>query len=80
MKDTRRAPVQASKGIEYPKPGSRPGTISWEEYLKAFRMYRVNHGSMTPDLLVHRGGLDYDEVVKYLGYEPHTWERIRFDG
>lgn len=67
----RRAPVQG----DWYKLGGKPnGTISWEEYLKAYEVYAHKYGrGQTAERLVERGGFGYDEITQLLGHEPKTW-------
>ena len=70
----RRAPVQADGGV----PSKRvhgPGTIAWEEYLRAWSRYAARYGSdQSAERMVERGGFGWDELCEFLGYEPKTWE------
>jgi len=69
----RRAPVQNDR--EHKKG---PGSISWDEHLKAHSGYVAKWGAQqTAERLAERGGFSYGELVDFLGYEPKTWEPRR---
>lgn len=68
----RRAPVQREyKGKRPDKP---PGTVTWEEHLKAYEGYAARYGtSQSAERLAERGGFGYWEITDMLGHEPETW-------
>jgi len=70
----RRAPVQ---GDYKQKGGRRPGTISWEEHLEAWRAYHAQHPEQDAEAIARRQGFSYDELVMFLGREPTTWRPLR---
>lgn len=69
----RRALVQRCSRL-----GKGPGTIAWEEHLRAWSAYdaRWNSGQ-SAERINERGGFAYDELVAYLGDAPKTWEPAR---
>jgi hypothetical protein len=71
MKD--RAPVQGTRRLNKP-----PGTISWEEHVKAWEAYNAKYGNhQDAERIAQRGGFDYAELLEFLGEEPKTWRSRR---
>lgn len=69
----RRAPVQATRGVR------GPGTIAWEEHLRAWTVYAATYGGgcQSAERIAERSGFDWRELVGLLGAEPTTWEPVR---
>ena len=69
----RRAPVQADP-YHLPDPRRGPGTITWEEHLRAWNGYAARYPQQSAERVAERGGFSYGELVMFLGREPATWE------
>ena len=71
----KRVPVQGDYGSRA-KRG--PGSIAWEEHLRAWSGYAARYGTeQSAEHMAERGGFSYSELVQYLGHEPETWEPRR---
>jgi hypothetical protein len=71
----KRAPVQGDRST--PKKGRKrgDGSITWQEHLEAYAVYSARQGrSQSAEVIAERHGFGYDELTKYLGHEPKTWE------
>lgn len=53
-----------------------PGTITWDEHVKAWQVYDRKYGGQSAERLVERGGFDYGELVDLLGHNPETWKPL----
>lgn len=54
--------------------GRRPGTIAWDEHMRAWNDYAQRFGDSQDALKIHRrGGFSYGELTDHLGHEPETW-------
>ena len=78
----RRAPVQGVGGDRRSKkpgePGYAAGTVEWAEHLIAWAAYSMQYGrQQSAERMAERGGFGYDELRRYLGREPATWQPIR---
>ncbi len=51
-----------------------PGTITWEEHVKAWEAYDRKYSGSSAERMAQRGGFGYEELVEYLGRDPETWE------
>ena len=70
----KRAPVQrSSRHDKYKKPA---GTISWGEHYEAWKAYNKKYPGQSAECIAKRGGFGYDELVRFLGREPTTWEAV----
>lgn len=74
----RRVPVQGQGTWNLPRVAERPtcppGTITWEEHVKAWEGYARRYGtSQSAELMAARGGFGYFELLIYLGDFPATW-------
>lgn len=72
--EVRRAPVQATVNYWFRRKGRQPGTVAWEEHLAAWHGYHRKYPGQSAERIAERGGFGYEELVKYLGHEPTTWE------
>lgn len=76
MSDERRAPVQGDRSMAKGQPGREPGTISWEEHVRAWEEYARRYGrDQSAERIAERGGFGYRELTDQLGHAPETWRR-----
>ena len=70
MSDERRAPAQGHGRIR--------GTISWAEHVEAWHGYAKHHpgsaAGQDAERIAERGGFGLDELNRFLGHPPTTWE------
>jgi hypothetical protein len=68
--DAKRFHAEGRKGLVH-------GTISWDEHLEAWLVYKwAGHGSQSAERLAERGGFGYGELLDLLGRAPESWEPI----
>lgn len=66
----KRAPVRADESLQ-----ERPGSISWDEHLKAYADHARRYGtSPSAEQIAEKGGFSYWELTNHLGHEPTTWK------
>lgn len=84
MNAERRAPCQAEgdhhlrvgRADRHPLAHPR-GTISWEEFLEAYKAYSKRYGKdQSAETLAARGGFGYIEIIQFLGHESTTWKPL----
>jgi hypothetical protein len=74
MTEERRAPVQSDG---WPLLKHPAGTISWDEHVDAWVAYQKLWGyHQSAERIAERGGFGWDELVRFLGHEPTTWEAL----
>lgn len=74
-RSARRAPVQGGYGRHGGQRGYDPGTVAWEEYLRAWKAYdRKCRSGQSAERITELGGFGYGELIEFLGHEPKTWE------
>lgn len=84
MSEEWRAPCQAEGNHhlrethpERHKLAHPQGTISWEEFLEAYKAYSKRYGKeQSAETLAARGGFGYIEIIQFLGHEPKTWKPL----
>ena len=70
-----RVPVQSNKFEQGPQTKRGRGTITWAEHKKAWKVYAKRFGVyQSIQRIAERGGFGYNELCKFLGYPPATWE------
>jgi hypothetical protein len=60
-----------------PVNGQPYGTISWDEHVKAWGVYRVRWSGQSAETIAARGGFSIEELILALGRMPETWEPNR---